>query len=131
MDSGSSLGAQEIFVSGATIDGNNVRVFLQPATLPPVGQLAQFMVDVEVGGPGCYGIYIECIFTTTGYTVIWDNRSLMNVPQGLDAGRYLLSLQELAWPPGVTAATFRIFVQSKAGASFPVRLRSADFHDVI
>ena len=89
------------------------------------------MVDVEVGGPGCYGIYIECIFTTTGYTVIWDNRSLMNVPQGLDAGRYLLSLQELAWPPGVTAATFRIFVQSKAGASFPVRLRSADFHDVI
>ena len=130
-DSGSSQGAQELFISGATFDGNNVRVFLQPATLPPVGQLAQFMVDVEVGGPGCYGIYIECIFTTTGYNVIWDNRSLMNVPQGLDIGRYLLSLPELPWPAGVTAATFRIFVQSKAGAAFPVRLRSADFHDVI
>ena len=130
-DTGTAAGGLELFVSGATFDGNNVRVFLQPASLPPVGQRARFMVEVEVGGPGCYGVYIECIFTTTGYNVIWDNRSLMNVPQGLDAGRYLLSLQELAWPAGVTAATFRIFVQSKAGASFPVRLRSADFHDVL
>lgn len=126
---------QEFVISGADTDGNFIKVFFGNPTLPNPGDLVTMKFDFEVNGAGCYGLFMDCIFTTTGFSIIWDANQMSSITQGIrpgvGSGTGTISMKPIVWPSGVTAITPRIFIQSKAGASFSVKLRNADLRKVI
>lgn len=126
---------QEFVISGADTDGNFIKVFFGNPTLPNPGDLVTMKFDFEVNGTGCYGLFMDCIFTTTGFNIIWDANQMSSITQGIrpgvGSGTGTISMKPIVWPSGVTSITPRIFIQSKAGASFSVKLRNADLRKVI
>lgn len=122
---------QELVIAGADTDGNYAKLFFGNPVLPNPGDLVSIKFDFEVSGPGCQGLFLDCNFVTTGLPIIWDSNHMSSITQGVrpgvGTGIGTLSLKPMIWPSGVTSCTPRIFVQSKAGASFSVKLRNADF----
>lgn len=121
---------QEYVISGASADGQYVKTFFGSAVLPAAGSRVGMSVEVEVEGEGCNGVYMDAPITAP-LSYLWDAHQMDGIAQGIRSGsKFLLSHEPIIWPVGVTNITNRIFIQSKAGTTFKVRLRNADLRIV-
>ena len=123
---------QEFDISTAAVDSETIRFFASAVAAGnwAVGDTLEFGLEFYVIGTGCMGVY-GSLFNTGG--PLSDSRAhqIRNIPQGLrDGERGLVRLSQVM-PTGATSVNATFYIDSKAGAAFKVRVRSAYVRRVI
>lgn len=122
---------QEFVVSGATVNGETIGLFLGNPTFSRMtaGDPIKLSMEFQIVGTGCYGVYVDYIATGSGYTI--QAYHMRNNVAGLNNVSGVLATDTYVIQPGVTDIFPRIFVQSVAGASFSIRYRNVDLRKVV
>ena len=125
---------QELAISGASALGETIGVYLAPVTVASgriaVGTTVELVVDFEVVGAGCSGIYM--ILIIGGHTYAVKALYLQGVVQGLRSGeRGTLATEPFTLQPGTIDVSPQIFIQSQQGAVFSGRLSRAELRPVL
>lgn len=94
-----------------------------------VGDVVTGSVEYEIVGSGCTGVGLAVLLTVTP-GITWENLSMTTVTQGIRANG-VVTLEPFVWQTGITALLPRIYMDSKAGATFTVKLRNLDLHKIV
>jgi len=124
---------QEFIMSGATADGDEVRVSPAPIGMTNIGatDLIAWEYDVKLFNPAdCYGVFSD-VQLTGGAAVVWDNKAMQSIQQGMrwDTGR--VAVEPMVIPSGCTSIQPRTHIQSKANGSFRARYKNATVYKVL